>query len=144
MFRHANIAWSHLLQASVAHVLSHYSVTAGVLVLDDSDKVRSRNTSKIAGVHKVKDKKTGGWFNGQEFIFLILVTGTLTIPVGFRFYIPNPALKIWKKTVKEDAPGVSQENNMLISELRSCLQALHNETLLDIDAQSHAFTPSTA
>ena len=101
IFRHANIAWSHLLQASLAHVLSHYNVTAGVLVLDDSDKVRSRNTSKIAGVHKVKDKKTGGWFNGQEFIFLILATGTLTIPVGFRFYIPDPALKIWKKTVKD-------------------------------------------
>ena len=68
-------------------------MTAGVLVLDDSDKVRSRNTSKIAGVHKVKDKKTSGWFNGQEFIFLILVTGLVTIPVGFRFYTPDPALK---------------------------------------------------
>jgi hypothetical protein len=101
VFRHAGIAWSHLLQASVAQVLSHYGVTAGVLVLDDSDKVRSRNTSKIAGVHKVKDKKTGGWFNGQEFIFLILVTGLVTIPVGFRFYTPDPALKAWKKTNKD-------------------------------------------
>ena len=55
-----DIAWSHLLQASLAHVLSHYNVTAGVLVLDDSDKVRSRNTYKIAGVHKVKDKKKQG------------------------------------------------------------------------------------
>ena len=101
VFRHANIAWAHLLQASVAQVLSHYAVTAGVLVLDDSDKVRSRNTSKIAGVHKVKDKKTGGWFNGQEFIFLILVTGLVTIPVGFRFYTPDPALKAWRKTNKD-------------------------------------------
>ena len=57
VFRHANIAWANLLQASVARVISHYGVRAGVLVLDDSDKVRSRNTSKIAGVHKVKDKK---------------------------------------------------------------------------------------
>ena len=101
VFRHANIAWAHLLQASVAQVISHYGVTAGVLVLDDSDKIRSRNTSKIAGVHKVKDKKTGGWFNGQEFIFLILVTGLVTIPVGFRFYTPDPALKAWKKTNKD-------------------------------------------
>ena len=91
VFRHAGIAWAHLLQASVAQVLSHYGVTAGVLVLDDSDKVRSRNTSKIAG----------GWFNGQEFIFLILVTGLVTIPVGFRFYTPDPALKAWKKTNKD-------------------------------------------
>ena len=62
--------------------------------------MRSRNTSKIAGVHKVKDKKTGGWFNGQEFVFLILVTDTVTIPLGFHFYIPDPALKEWKATIK--------------------------------------------
>lgn len=97
MFRYAKIAWDSLLQASIAHLISHYGITMGVLVLDDSDKMRSRNTSKIAGVHKVKDKKTGGWFMGQEFVFLILVTDTVTIPVGFRFYIPDPALKAWKK-----------------------------------------------
>lgn len=100
MFRHANIAWTYLLQASIMQVITHYALTTGVLVLDDSDKMRSRNASKIAGVHKVKDKKTGGWFNGQEFIFLILVTNTVTIPVGFRFYIPDPALKEWKKINK--------------------------------------------
>ncbi|MEO7048500.1 MAG: hypothetical protein ABI091_24590 [Ferruginibacter sp.] len=62
MFLHANIAWSYLLQASIDCVITHYGITVGVLVLDDSDKTRSRNTSKISGVHKVKDKKTGGWF----------------------------------------------------------------------------------
>ncbi len=101
MFRHAAIAWSRLLEASIAHVFAHYAITKGVLILDDSDKVRSRNTSKISGVHKVKDKKTGGWFNGQEFVFLVLATDTVTIPVGFDFYIPDPSIKIWKDTVKE-------------------------------------------
>lgn len=102
IFRHANIAWAYLLQASIATIITHYGVTTGVLVLDDSDKMRSRNTSKISGVHKVKDKKTGGWFNGQEFVFLILVAGIVTMPVGFRFYIPDPALKAWKKTNKAE------------------------------------------
>lgn len=102
MFKYANISWSYLLQASINRLVSHYEITAGVLVLDDTDKMRSRNTSKIAGVHKVKDKKTGGWFNGQEFIFLLLVTNTVTIPVGFRFYIPNPALREWKKINKAE------------------------------------------
>jgi hypothetical protein len=100
VFRHAKIAWSSLLQASVAQVISYYGVNAGTLVLDDSDKMRSKNTSKIH-VHKIKDKKTGGWFNGQEFIFLILVTGLVTIPVGFRFYTPDPALKAWRKLNKD-------------------------------------------
>ena len=99
-FQHAKIAWGSLLQASTGVVLSHYNLTKGVLVLDDSDKARSRNTSKIAGVHKVKDKKTGGWFNGQEFIFLILVTDTLTLPVGFRFYKPDPVMRAWRKERK--------------------------------------------
>jgi len=101
IFRHANMPWLYFLRASVTHVLSHYAITKGILVLDDSDKMRSRNTSKIAGVHKIKDKKTGGWFNGQEFIFLLFVTDLVTIPVGFRFYTPDPALKTWKKTYKE-------------------------------------------
>ena len=102
IFLHANIAWAYLLQASITQVISHYGITSGVLVLDDSDKMRSRNTSKISGVHKVKDKKTGGWFNGQEFVFLILVTGTVTFPVGFRFYIPDPALSTWRKLNKAE------------------------------------------
>ena len=42
VFRHANIAWTHLLQASVAQVISYYEVTAGVLVLDDSLRIRLR------------------------------------------------------------------------------------------------------
>lgn len=107
VFQYSKIAWSNLLQASICVVLSRYNLQKGVLVLDDSDKPRSRNTSKISGVHKVKDKKTGGWFNGQEFIFLILVTDTLTLPVGFAFYIPDPAMQAWKQTRKaQKAEGI--------------------------------------
>ncbi|MDA8223226.1 MAG: transposase [Desulfitobacterium hafniense] len=100
MFHYAKIAWNYLLQASVTCIIAHYGVTRGVLVLDDSDKVRSRNTSKIPGVHKIIDKKTKGWFKGQEFVFLLLVTDILTIPIGFRFYVPDPALKEWKERLK--------------------------------------------
>lgn len=111
VFRHAKIMWARLLQASVAHILSHYEINKGVLVLDDSDKMRSRNTSKIAGVHKVKDKKTGGYFEGQEFVFLLLVTDKITIPVGFKFYIPNPEIKEWKETIKaEKKAGITAKN----------------------------------
>lgn len=111
IFRYANIAWENLLQASILCIISHYGLTAGVLALDDSDKIRSRNTSKISGVHKVKDKKTGGWFNGQEFVFLVLVTASLTIPVGFRFYIPDPELALWRKKNKaEKKSGILPKN----------------------------------
>ncbi len=111
MFRHAKISWARLLQASTSCVLKHYNTSKGVLILDDSDKVRSRNTTKIAGVHKVKDKKTGGWFNGQEFVFLTMTTDTVTLPVDFRFYIPDPAIKYWKVTIEaQKAAGVPKKN----------------------------------
>jgi hypothetical protein len=111
IFRNSRIAWGHLLQASVTLLIKYYKLNTGVLVLDDSDKVRSRSTSKIANVHKIKDKKTGGWFNGQEFIFLVLVTHLVTIPVGFRFYTPDPALRAWRKINKaEKNSGVLPRN----------------------------------
>lgn len=101
-FRYAQIPWMYLLQASIGMVLSHYKLEEGVIVLDDSDKMRSKNTKKIAHVHTVKDKKTGGWFKGQEFVFMILVTKSVTIPLGFRFYSPDPARREWRKKVKAE------------------------------------------
>lgn len=97
MFYYAKIAWPLLLQASIGTLLRYYAVTRGVLVIDDTDKLRSKKTTRIAGAHKVKDKKTGGYFNGQELIFMVLVTDLLTLPVGFRWYRPDPALKAWRK-----------------------------------------------
>ena len=111
IFNRAKIAWEKLLQANIAYILSNYDLKEGVLVLDDSDKMRSRNTTKISGVHKVKDKKTGGYFEGQEFVFLLLVTNKITIPVGFQFYVPNPAIKKWKEVIKaQKKAGIPAKN----------------------------------
>ncbi len=97
MFGSAKIAWPLLLQASVGLRLRHYGVTRATRVIDDTEKPRSKKTTKIAGTHTVKDKKSGGYFNGQELIFLVLVTELITLPVGFRWYRPDPALKAWCK-----------------------------------------------
>lgn len=61
-----------MLRASVYNILSRYGITSGTIVLDDSSKKRSKNTTRIEGAHKVKDKATGGYFNGQELIFMVL------------------------------------------------------------------------
>ena len=97
MFRKASIFWEYLLQASVIHVLSSYNVKVGTLVIDDSDRERSKNVTQIGMVHKIKDKKTGGYFLGQNIVFLLLVSEEITIPVGFRFYEPDPKLTAWRK-----------------------------------------------
>ena len=101
MFCKARIAWESLLQASIIHLFSAYGIKSGTLVIDDSDKERSKNTTEIAKVHKIKNKKSGGYFNGQNLIFLLLVSETLTVPVGFCFYEPDPKMSAWRKEEKE-------------------------------------------
>jgi len=97
MFCQSKISWSYLLQASITLLLSQYGITNGELCLDDSDSQRSKQTSRIHHTHKVFDKKTGGYFNGQTIIFLVLITECISIPVGFCFYKPDPALSAWLK-----------------------------------------------
>ena len=101
MFASAVISWHRLLQASVMYMLVEYNITSGTLVIDDSDKKRSKRTKKIYGAHKIKDKATGGFKNGQEIVFMLLVADTVTIPVDFSFHIPDPTLAKWKKENNE-------------------------------------------
>lgn len=101
MFCWAKIKWESLLFASVLHILQTYEMTHGTLVVDDTDKKRSKKTTRIPNAHKVKDKKTGGYFNGQELIFLVLVTEKVTFPVSFCFYTPDPAILKWKQQNKK-------------------------------------------
>ena len=101
MFNLGKIAWSWLLQASTQLVITSYGLTEGVLVTDDSEKKRSKKTTKIPGTHKIKHKASGGYINGQELVFLVLVTGQITFPVGFRFYQPDPEMTQWRKENKK-------------------------------------------
>ena len=100
MFRKTKIPWDRLFQASVRRVLERHGIREGVLVGDDSDHRRAKRTKRIFGAHKVFDKKTGGYFNGQAVVFLVLVSGRVTLPVGFRFYRPDPAMVAWRKEDK--------------------------------------------
>src|SRR5262245_49876605 len=58
MFRKAKLAFEVLLRASVMHLISVYRISYGTLVIDDTDKERSKNATEIGKVHKIKDKKT--------------------------------------------------------------------------------------
>lgn len=97
MFYHASIAWHWLLRASVIILLEKYNLTEGSLLLDETERQRAKKTSKIFKTHKMKAKKTGGYMNGQEIVFLILVTSKITLPVDFRFYKPDPDMTAWRK-----------------------------------------------
>ena len=97
MFRRSGIFWEALLLASTNAIIKKYSITGGDLVIDDTDNPRSKSTSRISQVYKIYDKKTGGYFMGQTIVFLVLVTDKVTIPVGFKFYQPDPKKTAWTK-----------------------------------------------
>ena len=48
MFRRAKLPWDKLVLASIKLVLARYGLTEGVLLVDDSDKNRSKNVQKTS------------------------------------------------------------------------------------------------
>lgn len=133
MLRKALIPWDLLLLASTKLIISRYGVKEGVLVIDDSDHQRSKNTTHIAHVHRIKDKKYDGFFNGQNLIFLLLVTDKITLPIGFTFYEPDPELHEWKnldqelkkrKVDKKERPKQPVKNKKYPSKLEIALDLL--------------------
>ena len=68
-----------------------------MLVADDSARKRAKMTRKIFAAPKLYDPKTGGYFNGQKIILLLLVTPIITLPVRFRFYRQDPIYNQWHK-----------------------------------------------
>ena len=96
MFRQSKIDWDKLFKESVLVILNKYGITEGTLELDDTDRARSKNAKKLHNLGKQKDKKSGGFFNGQSIVFLLLVSDKISIPVGFKFYKMDPVWKAWK------------------------------------------------
>ena len=111
MFKHSKLPWDNLLSWSAAIIIKRYNITQGILIVDSTDKKRSKTSHKIAYLHKRFDKATGGFFNGQCLEFLVLVSDIINLPVGFKFYQPDPVMTAW---VKEDKrlknKGVSKKN----------------------------------
>lgn len=97
MFRQSKLLWEVLLHVGITLVLKRYGIKEGVLSGDDTDRPRAKVTKRIFRAYKVFDKKTGGYFNGQTVVLLLLNSSKVSLPVGFRFYQPDPAISQWKK-----------------------------------------------
>jgi DDE superfamily endonuclease len=111
VFRHAKIPWECLLRRSVTVLLRNYRGTHGSLVVDDSDKKRGKMPKRIFKAHKLHDKTSGGYITGQPRVLLVLVTAVVTLPVGFAFYLPDPALTAWRKeNAQLKKQGVAPQN----------------------------------
>ena len=133
MFRDAKIYWGYLLQASVSLILKRYSIGEGVIAIDESDRARSKRTKRIHKVHKQKHKASGGYVNGQTVVLLLLVTHSVSVPVGFAFYMPDPDLTKWNKenkrlkqegVAKKDRLGKPQRSSLYPTKTQLAVQLL--------------------
>lgn len=97
LFRQAHRWWRFLLQASVLMLVQRYGLTDGIVVVDDSDHPRAKHTTRLYKTYKLHHKPSGGTVNGQSCVFLVWVTRRVTLPVGFEFYMPDPAVTAWNK-----------------------------------------------
>jgi hypothetical protein len=84
-FRHSKLPWDHLLVASVRVSLRHQGLTAGSLVIDDTDNPRSKAAKALASLSKLRDTDSGGSLWGHSLVFLVLVTPKISLPVGVVF-----------------------------------------------------------
>lgn len=111
MFRKAAIPWGFLLAASTMIVIKRFGITRGRLAIDETDKKRSKAAKMIYKLHKIKDKTSGGYINGQKLVFIFLITDLISIPVGFEFYAPDQELKKWDKNDRKlRKKGVSKKH----------------------------------
>lgn len=138
MFRWSKIPWDRLLICSVRTVLKKYGISKGVLVIDDKDLSRSKNARHLHLLHKIFDKKTNGYFLGQNVVFLYLVTETFCIPVSFAFYCPDPVWNEWCKKDKQlkkarvsrkNRPKEPQRSSKFPKKFELALQLLGNFAL---------------
>jgi hypothetical protein len=60
MFGHRKLSWDQLLVASVGGIVRHHGLTAGTLVIDDTDNPRSKSAKTLAHLYKLRDKASGG------------------------------------------------------------------------------------
>lgn len=132
LFRKSKINWDALLVISVKSILSKYGVSKGELEIDDTDRERSKNAKHLYKLGKQKDKKSGGYFNGQSILFLLLVTDKITIPVGFVFYEMDPVLRAWKKEDKRLLKKKVKKKNRPVEPQRNASYPTKNELAIGL------------
>ena len=84
-------------------------------------------------IHKQKHKASSGYVNGQTVVLLLLVTQSITFPVGFSFYMPDPALTVWAKEdkrlkkagmTKKERPVKPERNSLYPTKTQLALRLL--------------------
>lgn len=112
MLHRSPIPWSNLMFASVYQIFVAYSIFNFHLVIDDTDRPRSKVVKVLWGVFKTFNKLSGGWMLAQNVVFICVVSNKVCIPIGFRLYRPDPKYVAWqnndRKLRKKKVPKKSR------------------------------------
>jgi hypothetical protein len=95
LLRQAQMPWEQLLVASVRMLRRHDGLTSGSLVIDDTDHQRAKAAKTIAQLDKRREQESGGYSGGQRLVLLLLVTPTISSPVGVAVDQPAPERSAW-------------------------------------------------
>lgn len=101
MLHNSKIPWSKLLRSALITIFKLYGITCVHLLIDDTDRQRSKVVKVLFRVFKTIDKKTGGYMNAQNIVLVAIVTDKYTIPFFFTFYQPDPVYAVWEKNDKK-------------------------------------------
>ena len=100
LLRHRTMPWAHRLVARVRGMLQHHGLTAGRLMVDDTDNPRSKAAQALASRSTLRATARGGYLWGHSLVLLVLVPPPISRPVGVVFSQPAPALRAGYKTAK--------------------------------------------
>lgn len=101
MLHRSSIPWLELYNAAVIFCLRQFGVTKLFISVDDTQRSRSGKVKKLWAFFKDLNRKTGGFGIFQNLVVIYLITDTISIPLMFAFYRPNPQVAPWKKQKKE-------------------------------------------
>jgi len=101
MLKHSKFPFEALLKAAVCCLFEIYQPKIISIVMDDTDRHRTKAVKAIAFVFKTICKMTKGYVLAQNVVFVCLVTDRFTIPVAWAFYSPDPVLKKWESEIKK-------------------------------------------
>lgn len=100
MLQFSKISWERLIEVAITNAFRIFGFDNVHIVIDDTDRTRSKTIKAIFAVFKTKDKKTGGFCLAQNIVFLTIVTSKFTLPIFFKFYRPDPKIREWEKENK--------------------------------------------
>jgi hypothetical protein len=98
--RPSKMPGDELLVARVRVIRRHSGIISGSLVMADTANKRAQAAQALAHLDQRRDKERGGSLWGQSLVFLVLVTPTISLPMGLAFSQPAPECSAWDKKAK--------------------------------------------